>query len=184
MALIKSLHEKKLLPKDDPVISQLQKSFSKACSNVTNGLAANTAFVTTKRRQLLLSHVVPSVSEAQKRNLLSDPFFQTGSLFLMLHLWSPLDLLHAICHYSNHISRPRHRRLNLDVNHTLALQPREALLGNRLDLLRHSDPLPLSDSSLAGRVIHASRRSLPEPLISEGVFGSRSLVPLWRSAAA
>ena len=81
MALIKSLHEKKLLPKDDPVISQLQKSFSKACSNVTNGLTANTAFVTMKRRQLLLSHVVLSVSEAQKRNLLSDPFFQTGSLF-------------------------------------------------------------------------------------------------------
>ena len=81
MALIKSLHEKKLLPKDDPVISQLQKSFSKACSNITHGLAANTAFITMKRRQLLLSHVVPSVSEAQKRNLLSDPFFQTGSLF-------------------------------------------------------------------------------------------------------
>ena len=81
MALIKSLHEKKLLPKDDPVISQLQKSFSKACSNVTSGLTANTAFVTMKRRQLLLSHVVPSVSEAQKRNLLPDPFFQTSSLF-------------------------------------------------------------------------------------------------------
>ena len=81
MALIRSLHEKKLLPKDDPVISQLQKSFSKACSNVTSGLTANTAFVTMKRRQLLLSHVVPSVSEAQKRNLLSDPFFQTSSLF-------------------------------------------------------------------------------------------------------
>ena len=81
MALIKSLHEKKLLPKDDPVIFQLQKSFSKACSNITHGLAANTAFITMKRRQLLLSYVVPSVSEAQKRNLLLDPFFQTGSLF-------------------------------------------------------------------------------------------------------
>ena len=81
MALIKSLHEKKLLLKDDPVISQLQKPFSKACSNISHGLAANTAFITMKRRQLLLSHVVPSVSEAQKRNLLSDPFFQTGSLF-------------------------------------------------------------------------------------------------------
>ena len=77
MGLLKSLHQKKLLPKDDPVISQLQKSFSKACSS----LASNTAFITMKRRQLLLSHVVPSVSEAQKRNLLSDPFFQTGSLF-------------------------------------------------------------------------------------------------------
>ena len=81
MGLLKSLHEKKLLPKDDPVISQLQKSFSKACSSMATGLASNTAFVTMKRRQLLLSHVVPSVSEAQKRNLLSDPFFQTGSLF-------------------------------------------------------------------------------------------------------
>ena len=81
MGLIKSLHEKKLLPKDDPVISQLQKSFSKACSSMVTGLTSSTAFVTMKRRQLLLSHVVPSVSEAQKRNLLSDPFFQTGSLF-------------------------------------------------------------------------------------------------------
>ena len=81
MGLIKSLYEKKLLPKDDPVISQLQKSFSKACSSMASGLASSTAFVTMKRRQLLLSHVVPSVSEAQKRNLLSDPFFQTGSLF-------------------------------------------------------------------------------------------------------
>ena len=81
MGLIKSLYEKKLLPKDDPVISQLQKSFSKACSSMASGLASNTAFMTMKRRQLLLSHVVPSVSEAQKRNLLSDPFFQTGSLF-------------------------------------------------------------------------------------------------------
>ena len=81
MALIRSLHEKKLLPKDDPVISQLQKSFSKACSNVASCITSNTAFVTMKRRQLLLSHVVPSVSEAQKRNLLSDPFFQTSSLF-------------------------------------------------------------------------------------------------------
>ena len=81
MGLLKSLHEKKLLPKGDPVISQLQKSFSKACSSMATGLASNAAFVTMKRRQLLLSHVVPSVSEAQKRNLLLYPFFQTGSLF-------------------------------------------------------------------------------------------------------
>ena len=81
VALIRSLHEKKLLPKDDPVISQLQKSFSKACGNVASCMTSSTAFVTLKRRQLLLSHVVPSVSDAQKRNLLSDPFFQTSSLF-------------------------------------------------------------------------------------------------------
>ena len=81
MGLLKSLHLKSLLPKDNPVISQLQKSFSKACSNVASGMTTSAAFLTMKRRQLLLSHVVPSVSEAQKRNLLSDPFFQTSSLF-------------------------------------------------------------------------------------------------------
>ena len=81
MGLLKSLHQKKLLPKDDPVITQLQKSFSKACSSLASSMTSSTAFITMKRRQLLLFHVVPSVSEAQKRNLLSDPFFQTGSLF-------------------------------------------------------------------------------------------------------
>ena len=81
VALIRSLHEKKLLSKDDPVISQLQKSFSKACGNVASSMTSSAAFVTLKRRQLLLSHVVPSVSDAQKRNLLSDPFFLTSSLF-------------------------------------------------------------------------------------------------------
>ena len=81
MGLMKSLHLKNLLPKDDPDISQMQKSFSKACSNVASGMTAGAAFLTMKRRQLLLSHVVPSVSEAQKRNLLADPFFQTSSLF-------------------------------------------------------------------------------------------------------
>ena len=34
VALIRSLHKNKLLPMDDPVISQLQKSFSKACGSV------------------------------------------------------------------------------------------------------------------------------------------------------
>ena len=81
VALICSLHDRRLLPKDDQIISQLQKSFSKACGNLASGLSSSAAFVTLKRRQLLLSHVVPSVSDAQKRNLLSYPFFQTGSLF-------------------------------------------------------------------------------------------------------
>ena len=119
-----------------------------------------------------------------KRETCSRIHFSRQALFLMLHQWSLLDLRHTISHFSNHISRPRHRRLNPDVNLILALQPKEALLGSHLGLLHHSVPLPLSDSSLVGRVIHASIRSLPEPPRNEGVFGSRSLVPLWRSAAA
>ena len=38
VALIRSLHKNKLLPMDDPVISQLQKSFSKACGSVASCL--------------------------------------------------------------------------------------------------------------------------------------------------
>ena len=38
VALIHSLHKKKLPPMDDPVISQLQKSFSKACGSVASCL--------------------------------------------------------------------------------------------------------------------------------------------------
>ena len=92
VALIRSLHDKNLLPKDDQIISQLQKSFSKACGNVASGLLSSAAFVSLKRRQLLLSHVVPSVSDAQKRNLLSDPFFQTGSLFSSSSVEAACDL--------------------------------------------------------------------------------------------
>ena len=198
MGLLKSLHKKKLLPKDDPVISQLQKSFSKACSSMATGLASNTAFITMKRRQLLLSHVVPSVSEAQKRNLPSDPFFQTGSLFDASSVKSARSAARDLSLFKPHLqdssskfksrrqpySGSRHRSLNPDVNHTLALQLREALIGSLHGLLRHGVPLPLSDGSLAGRVIHASTRSLPEPPRNGGVFGSRSLVPLWRATVA
>ena len=172
MALIRSLHEKKLLLKDDPVISQLQKFFSKACSNGASCMTSNTTFVTMKRRQLLLSHVVPSVSDAQKRNLLSDPFFQTGSLFSASSVEAAQSAARDISLFKPHLkasSSTSQSRRQLD---------------SLLDHLRYSDPLPLSDSNLAGRVVRASRRSLPEPPRSGGVFGSRSLVPLWRSAAA
>ena len=183
VALIRSLHEKKLLPMDDPVISQLQKSFSKACGNVASCLTSNAAFVTLKRRQLLLSHVVPSVSDAQKRNLLSDPFFQTSSLFSASSVEAARSAARDLSLFKPHLRPPR-RRLHLVVHRILALWAREALLDNLLDNLLRSNPLPLSDSSLARRAIRASRRSPPEPPRNGEVFGSRSLVPLWRSVAA
>ena len=121
---------------------------------------------------------------SSKEKLALGSFFPDKFSFSMLHLWSLLDLLHMTYHYLNHTLRPHHRRLILVVNLFLALRARKVLLDSLLDHLRHSDPLPLPDTNLAGRIVLASRRSLPEPLRSEGVFGSRSLVPLWRSAAA
>ena len=41
MAFIHSLHEKILLPKDDPVISQLQKSLSKVCGSLASASSSN-----------------------------------------------------------------------------------------------------------------------------------------------
>ena len=81
IALFRSLHDEVPPEKEIPFLPQLQRFFSKSCDNLAAGLTAHTAFLTLKRRQLLLSHAVPSVSDAQKRNLMSDPFFGTGSLF-------------------------------------------------------------------------------------------------------
>ena len=53
MAFIRKLHDRNLLPKDDQIISQLQKSFSKAYGNLAFGLSSSAVFVTLKRRQLL-----------------------------------------------------------------------------------------------------------------------------------
>ena len=182
VALIRSLHDKNLLRKDDPIISQLQKSFSKACGNVASGLSSSAAFVTLKRRQLLLSHVVPSVSDAQKRNLLSDPFFQTGSLFSSSSVEAARSAARDLSLFKPHL-RLRPRRLPHVVWAILALRLQEFLLNLLLPILRRSGLLPLTGFSLVRRAIRASR-SLPDPTRSGGVFGGRSLVPHRRSAAA
>ena len=99
-------------------------------------------------------------------------------------LWSLLALRLVTCPYLSHILRIPRRRLHLVVHHILALRSREALLDNFLDNLLRGDLLPLSDCSLARRAIRASRRSPPQPPHKGEVVGSKSLVPLWRSATA
>ena len=93
--------------------------------------------------------------------------------------WSLPDLSLFKPHPKASSSSSQSRRQDL-----LALQAVGAPLDSFLGLRLHSVPLPLSDSSLEKRVMHASTRSLLEPPRSEGVFGSRSLVPHRRSVAA
>ena len=150
--MIRSLPERKLLPMDDPVISQLQKSFSKVCGSVASCLNFKCS--------------------------LRHPEEET------VRLWRLLALRLVSCPCLSHILRPPRRRLHLVVHHILALRPREALLDNFLDNLLHSDLLPLSDCCLVRRGIRASRRSPPQPTRTGEVVGSKSLVPLWRSATA
>ena len=183
MALIKSLHEKKLLPKDDPVISQLQKSFSKACSNIAHGLAANTAFITMKRRQLLLSHVVPSVSEVQKRNLLSDPFFQTGSLFDASSVESARSAARDLSLFKPHLeassSTSQSRRQPYSSSSAQRGSARQSSRPSSSQ--RSSSPFRQQSGRKGDSRFHKKSSGTPQ---KRGVFGSRSLVPLWRSAAA
>ena len=80
-ALFRFLDESGHFNLDDPLLDQFQRSFSRGTENVTAGMASAVAFVTTKRRESFLSHMVPSVTEAQKRKLLSDPIFQQKDLF-------------------------------------------------------------------------------------------------------
>ena len=69
------------IPKGDPLFDQFQQSISKVSENIASAISSSAAFVTLKRRETYLSHVVPSVTEAQKRKLLSDPLFNTRDLF-------------------------------------------------------------------------------------------------------
>ena len=80
-ALFRFFGDSGQIPLDDPLLDQFQRSFSRGTENVAAGLASAVAFVTTKRRESFLSHMVPSVTEAQKRNLLSDPIFQQKDPF-------------------------------------------------------------------------------------------------------
>ena len=80
-ALFRFLGESGHFNLDDPLLDQFQRSFSRGTEIVVAGMASAVAFVTTKRRESFLSHMVPSVTEAQKRKLLSDPLFQQMDLF-------------------------------------------------------------------------------------------------------
>ena len=77
-ALFRLLGESGHFNLDDPLLDQ---SFSRGTENVAAGMASAVAFVTTKRRESFLSHMVPSVTDAQKRKLLSVPLFYQKDLF-------------------------------------------------------------------------------------------------------
>ena len=80
-ALFRLLGESGHFALDEPLLDQFQRSFSRGTENVAAGMAAAVAFLTTKRRESFLTHMVPSVTDAQKRKLLSDPLFNQKDLF-------------------------------------------------------------------------------------------------------
>ena len=136
-----------------------------------------------KRRQLLLSHVVPSVSEAQKRNLLSDPFFQTGSLFDASSVESARSAARDLSLFKPHLkassSTSQSRRQPYSSSSAQRGSARQSSRPSSSQ--RSSSPFRQQSGRKGDSRFHKKSSGTPQ---KRGVFGSRSLVPLWRSAAA
>ena len=162
-ALFRFLGESGYFHLDDPLLDQFQRSFSRGTENVADGLASAVAFVTMKRRESFLSHMVPSVTEAQKRNLLSDPIFQQKNLFAPATLDAARHAARDVSLYKGAQSRPS------TSSGTLLLPG--VVLSLRLSLHRSA----LKHHLLLS--VFRPRRNRPIPRRNLGVFGGRSLSP-------
>ena len=69
-------------------------------------MASAVAFVTTKRRESFLNHMVPSVTDAQKRKLLSDPLFHQKDLFAPATIEAARQAARDVSLYRGAQSRP------------------------------------------------------------------------------
>ena len=117
------------------------------------------AFVATRRGESFLCHMVPSVPEAQQRNLLSDPIFQQEDLFTPATLDATWHAAREVCPYIKDHSLGLPRRLGrLRGGPSLRLRhPGDALNLRLLLLGRSALKPPLLRSVLC------PRRSLPIP---------------------
>ena len=91
---------------DDPLLDQFQRSFSRGAENVAAAMASAAAFVTTKRRESFLSHMLPSVTDGQKRKLLSDPLFNQKDLFALASIEAAREAARDVSLYRGAQSRP------------------------------------------------------------------------------
>ena len=105
-ALFRFLGDSGCCSMDDPLMDQFQRSFSRGAENVAAALASAIAFVTTKRRESFLSHMVPSVTDAQKRKLLSDPIFDQKDLFAPASIEAAREAARDVSLYRGAQSRP------------------------------------------------------------------------------
>ena len=69
-------------------------------------MASAVAFVTTKRRESFLSHMVPSVTDTQKHKLLSDPLFNQKDLFVPASVEAAREAARDVSLYRGPQSRP------------------------------------------------------------------------------
>ena len=97
-ALFGFLGDSDCCPMDDPLLDQFQRSFSRGAENV--------AAASAKRRESFLSHMFPSVTDAQKRKLLSDPLFDQKDLFAPASIEAAREAARDFSLYRGAQSRP------------------------------------------------------------------------------
>ena len=105
-ALFRFLGDSGCCPMDDPLLDQFQRSFSRGAENVAAALASSTALVSAKRREPFLTHMFPSVTDAQKRKLLSDPLFDQKDLFAPASIEAAREAARDFSLYRGAQSRP------------------------------------------------------------------------------
>ena len=105
-ALFRFLGDSGCCPMDDPLLDQFQRSFSRGAENVAAALASSTALVSAKRRESFLTHMFPSVTDAQKRKLLSDPLFDQKDLFAPASIEAAREAARDFSLYRGAQSRP------------------------------------------------------------------------------
>ena len=69
-------------------------------------MASAVAYLTTKRRESFLSHMVPSVTDTQKRKLLLDPLFNQRDLFAPASVEAAREAARDVSLYRGAQSRP------------------------------------------------------------------------------
>ena len=170
-ALFRFLGESGFFNLDDPLLDQFQRSFSRGTENVAAGLALVVAFVTTKRRESFLSHMVPSVTEARSANscrILSS----NRRISLRLPLSTQLVMQQGMSPCIKEPSLCLPRRLGrLRGGLSLRLLLPGVVVSLRLSLHRSA----LKHHLLLG--VFRPRRNRPIPRRNVGVFGGRSLSP-------
>ena len=126
---------------DDPLLNQFQRSFSRGTENVAAVMASAVAFVTTKRWESFLSHMVPSVTDAQKRKLLSDPLFHQKDLFAPATIEATLQAAGDVVHLGDGPTIPLRVRLGI-------LLARGGILLPARRVCSRTIRLPMNDSLL------------------------------------
>ena len=79
---------------------------NRGAENIAAALTSSTAFVTAKRREAFLSNMFPSVRDAQKRKLLSDPIFDQKDLFAPASIEAAREAARDFSLYRGAQSRP------------------------------------------------------------------------------